>query len=193
MALDIVSIEHLPAQYAVHIALFRQVSNAAFLQQQLLSRNAEFEYAFVDASTILSRTQLLSSIFKAVIAASNKALKTPNVHSETVLSLSASNNITDAYRRFGISPSTQHLAVIKITCPPSVPQPDAIWSHLMTHVQGHPIEPTDMHFAALCDLPKVRKYYKLNGLGWLDAIKSQEQARAEMDKMVLSAMALRGV
>lgn len=52
MSLETVVLEHLPDSHSVRIALFRQVENAAFLHQQLLARNAAFEYAFVDASAV---------------------------------------------------------------------------------------------------------------------------------------------
>lgn len=52
MALETVSLEHVPSSYAVYLTLFRDIQNAAFLQQQLLDRNADFEYAFVDASVV---------------------------------------------------------------------------------------------------------------------------------------------
>ena len=52
MSLETVTLEHLPASLAVHVALFRDVDNPDFLHQQLLSRNAAFEYAFVDASVV---------------------------------------------------------------------------------------------------------------------------------------------
>ena len=119
MALETLALEHLPASHKAHVAFFRGVENAAFLHQRLLNREAEFEYAFVDASVvrastpfpsprhrftgrprrltlsgqILSRRQLLSSVFKSTLAAANGALRTPNVHSEIVIGLSASNNV----------------------------------------------------------------------------------------------------
>lgn len=52
MSLEHVNLEHLPAEYNVHIALFRNVRNASFLHQQLLGRNTDFEYAFIDASVV---------------------------------------------------------------------------------------------------------------------------------------------
>lgn len=52
MALETLALEHVPSDHAVHIALFRDVSNADFLHKQLLSRNADFEYAFIDASIV---------------------------------------------------------------------------------------------------------------------------------------------
>jgi hypothetical protein len=43
---------HLPSELAIHVALCRNLENAAFLRQQLLDGNPEFEYAFLDASTV---------------------------------------------------------------------------------------------------------------------------------------------
>jgi EKC/KEOPS complex subunit CGI121/TPRKB len=93
MALEAVTLEHLPASNKVYVALFRDVKNAAFLHQQLLARNPEFEYAFIDASVVVSRLQLLSAVFKATSTAVNGALRTPNVHSEIVCTMSSSNNV----------------------------------------------------------------------------------------------------
>lgn len=52
MDLEIVKLEHIPETYTIHIALFQDVKNAAFLHEQLLGRNADFEYAFIDASIV---------------------------------------------------------------------------------------------------------------------------------------------
>jgi EKC/KEOPS complex subunit CGI121/TPRKB len=46
-----IQLAHLP-QHPVHISLFKDVRNSAFLRQQLLAGNAEFEYGFVDATTV---------------------------------------------------------------------------------------------------------------------------------------------
>ena len=43
---------HLPPSLAVHVAFYQDVQNASFLRQQLLQCNPEFEYAFIDASTV---------------------------------------------------------------------------------------------------------------------------------------------
>lgn len=43
---------HLPTDLAVHVALFQNLKNAAFLRRQLLDGNADFEYALIDASVV---------------------------------------------------------------------------------------------------------------------------------------------
>lgn len=43
---------HLP-NHDVYVLLFKDVTNAAFLRQQLLAGNADFEYAFLDATKVI--------------------------------------------------------------------------------------------------------------------------------------------
>lgn len=52
MALETVPLEHIPASHTIHISFFKDVQNAAFLHEQLLARNADFEYALIDASVV---------------------------------------------------------------------------------------------------------------------------------------------
>lgn len=52
---------------------------------------------------------------------------------------------------------------------------------------------TDEQISTATDLPKVRKYYKLNGLKWLDDIQDEKVKKREMESLVIGAMALRGV
>lgn len=91
--LETVPLEHVPATHRTHVAFFKDVANAAFLQAQLLARNADFEYAFVDATAVVSRRHLLAAAYKALSALLDGRLRAPNVHAETVIALSASNNV----------------------------------------------------------------------------------------------------
>jgi len=50
--LQTITPEHLPADYKLHIAVYREVKNASFLHQQLLAGNTDFEYAFIDATVV---------------------------------------------------------------------------------------------------------------------------------------------
>ncbi|OLN86598.1 EKC/KEOPS complex subunit [Colletotrichum chlorophyti] len=192
--IEIIPIDHVPADHALHVAFFKDVQNAAFLHEQLRARNPEFEYALIDASVAVSRTHILAAAFKAVTAKVDGSLKTPNVHSELVMSLSPSKNIVEAYRRYGISPSSMDVIAIKITSPSagsSSLTAEEVEKHLTEHVQGTPVPFTDESIATCTDWPKVRKYYKLNGLAWLDAIKDETERREQLETLVLGAMALR--
>jgi hypothetical protein len=50
--LQTLQLEHLPPNHDIHIALYRNVQNAPFLQQQLLDGNTNFEYALIDGSVV---------------------------------------------------------------------------------------------------------------------------------------------
>lgn len=39
-------------RYPVHVALFKDVTNADYLRSQLLEANADFDYAFLDAEMV---------------------------------------------------------------------------------------------------------------------------------------------
>ncbi|KAJ1330895.1 Kinase binding protein CGI-121 [Microdochium nivale] len=220
-ALETIQLEHVPSTHSVHVALYRDVQNAEFLQQQLLARNQEFEYAFIDASCIISRLQVLAAVHKAVMIQSGGNMKTPNIHSEIVCSLSPTNNIAEAYRRFGITPSSKDIVIVKVlispspfttttsTSPPLPPQQqqqqqsaETVAAHLTAHVQGTPEPFTDAALAQSTDWVKVRKYYKLNGPGVAVLGGGQpksggdggdEATRRELETLVLGGMALRGI
>ncbi|KAI5865770.1 CGI-121-domain-containing protein [Durotheca rogersii] len=199
LILEPIQIEHVPATHTVHVAVFRDVTNAAFLHEQLLGRNAAFEYALIDASSVVSRLHVLAAAYKAVSALLAGALRTPNVHSEIVCALSPNNNISEAYRRFGVTPATRHLVVVKVLVAPSALTPDAVRAHLRAHVAGVPVPFADAALRGsggapgLADWPKVRRYYKLNGIRWLDDLADADARAAETEALVLGAMALRGL
>jgi len=52
MILQTLYLENIPQSHEVHIAAFKDVTNASFLRDQLLAGNTDFEYAFVDARTV---------------------------------------------------------------------------------------------------------------------------------------------
>lgn len=55
------------------------------------------------------------------------------------------------------------------------------------------MELTDEALVEITDLQKVRKYYKLNGLPWLDSLKDEKAKRKELEGLILGGMALRGI
>lgn len=74
-----------------------------------------------------------------------------------------------------------------------MPSSDAIWQHLQANVQGEATAATDENIHAATDLVKIRKYYKLNGLKWLEAIKDDKEMRLEMEVLAIGSMAIRGL
>lgn len=91
--MESITLPHLPDS-PIQVGLFKNVQNAAFLRQQLLKGNTDFEYAFLDASVLLSRSHVLAACFRAISDSLSNRLKSRNVHSEVVFSLSPNNNVS---------------------------------------------------------------------------------------------------
>ena len=53
------NIAHVAHSTPVFAALFKDVENAAFLRRQLVEANADYEYAFLDASTVSKRVKFV--------------------------------------------------------------------------------------------------------------------------------------
>lgn len=110
MSLEKLDLEHIPPSYQVYAAYFRDVANTEFLHKQLLSRNTEFQYAFIDASSVISRLHILSAVYSAVNVLLDGTLRTPNVHSEMVVSLNINNNVRS--HPFSVSPDPDSMLTL---------------------------------------------------------------------------------
>ena len=102
--MEIIALPHLPQQ-PLRVCLFKDVKNVPFLRQQLLDGNTEYEYAFLDASVLLSRNHVFAACFRAINDMVNGRLKSRNVHSEIVFSLSPNNNVSLPHYAIAYLPS----------------------------------------------------------------------------------------
>jgi len=148
-------------------------------------------------------------------------LRSRNVHSEIVFSLSPNNNvrrlftlylltswfvastdtnaqIAESFRRFGISPTTTNLLVIKVSTPSSPFTGSEIQDHLLTAVEGAQIPFSDTELRDMTDLARIRKIYKLNASGGakkavngINGVSANDESK-ELEVLVLGSMALRG-
>ncbi|KAI9037771.1 EKC/KEOPS complex subunit CGI121/TPRKB [Aspergillus affinis] len=193
-SLETISLAHLPSSLPVHVALYRDLKNAPFLRQQLISGNAEFEYAFIDASMVLSKTHALSAVFRAVNDYLNDRLKSRNVHSETVFALNPTTNIADSFRKFGITDATKDLLVIKVSVNPSFTH-DTVAAHLSQYIEGSMVPFNDETLSQVADVPKIKKAYKLGALNTTPGNQAngvQDDQMKRLELSVLAAIALRG-
>lgn len=104
--------------------------------------------------------------------------------------------IADAYRRWGITPGkTKDLIVVKVVLLSSAETqtPRAIWDHLQQYVEGTPTPLTDVELAQATDWPKVRKYYRLNGVPALERLTNEQEKRQQSESLAIMGMALRGL
>jgi len=100
MMAEQIHLAHMPPDLAVYLAYYQDVKNASFLRDQLLAGNAQFEYAFIDARMVVSKTHVLAATFRALNDYLNDRLKSRNIHSEIVFALSPNNNVC-LIRNFG--------------------------------------------------------------------------------------------
>ncbi|KAL1962057.1 hypothetical protein VTN77DRAFT_643 [Rasamsonia byssochlamydoides] len=193
--LETIHLSHLPTSMPIHVALYRDLQNARFLREQLLAGNSEFEYAFIDASMVLSRTHILAAVFRAVNDYLNGRLKSRNVHSEIVFSLSPNNNIGESFRKFGLTDSTRNLLVVKVSVNPEITH-DSVADHLGKVIEGTPVPFNDETLCTISDVGKIRKAYKISPLVTKPAAThvngSLDDTRRDLEVSVLGAIALRG-
>ncbi|KAI9859560.1 MAG: hypothetical protein M1824_003726 [Vezdaea acicularis] len=200
MAVHTFRLEHLPLDQSVHVALFRDVRNGAALRQQLLAGNPEYEYAFVDASVIVSRVHALAAVFRAVNDFNHNRLKSRNVHSEIVFCLSPNNNIAESFRRFGVTDSTTNLLAVKVSTAPSITH-ESVQEHLSSVVEGTPVDFADSILQETADFARIKKVYKLinrahgkkkEAAGDLQVVQAPGNDVKDLEIAILGAMALRG-
>ncbi|KAF1966711.1 CGI-121-domain-containing protein [Bimuria novae-zelandiae CBS 107.79] len=190
------TIPHYPT-HPIHIALFRSVRNAAHLRAQLLSANPSFDYAFLDATTILSYHQLLLAAQLALHAHLTGRSKTRTPHSELVFRLHPNNNIGESYRKFGINNASSTLIAIKFSLDPEITG-ESVARHLGEVVEGESVDigPNGEELAMFADVAKIRKIFKLNdgGKGKEGAAVNGEarDERKQMESVILGTIALKG-
>ncbi|KAI8060249.1 kinase binding protein CGI-121-domain-containing protein [Gongronella butleri] len=171
------TIDLYPTVGDVHIALFKNISNAADLRQRLIEQDKTLQCALVDASMVFNTFHALLACTRAVHDWQTDQLKTHNVHSEIVFDFSPNTNIAQTFRRFGIDDQSQHIIVIKLGGSSSEAE-----SFMRDNIKGEmvPLE----QLSQFRDMKKLRKYYQLG-----------DQAN-QLDKvmpLISGAMALKGL
>ncbi|KAI5270189.1 CGI-121-domain-containing protein [Aureobasidium subglaciale] len=191
--LETIALPHLP-QYPLCVGLFKNVKNASFLRQQLLAGNADFEYAFLDASVVLSRMQFLAASFRGINDFASNRMKSHNVHSEIVFSFSPNNNIAESFRRFGISDTTQYVLAIKVLSGSNTTA-ESVSKHLQQNIDGEQVDVSDANLAEVADQARLRKIYKLNvqvRKGAANGTASPVSEIKELETSILGVMVLKG-
>ncbi|KAF2795246.1 CGI-121-domain-containing protein [Melanomma pulvis-pyrius CBS 109.77] len=192
---------HYP-EYPIQIALFKDVTNAAFLRSQLLEANSDFDYAFIDASMILTPTHLLSPVFLSLHLHLTTRLKTRTPHSEIIFRLHPNNNIGESYRKFGISDTTTTLIAVRLSLTPDVTR-ESVAKHLGDVVEGTSVDVGERGemLGEWGDVGLVRKVYKLGDGGGAKGKKGAKgvaigggvDERREMESVILGIMAIKGL
>lgn len=143
-------------QFKISIHKFSNVTNAAEIKQNLLSGNQEYNFAFINSSTIVSSEQLIAAIYRTLLDYTQDKIRTKTLHSEVIFSLSPTQNIMDSLKRFGIQDDSKELVVINIS------ENGAKDDYNLQIISGEEVKVDDDEFAKTVDYKVIKKNYKFD-------------------------------
>ncbi|XP_070709850.1 EKC/KEOPS complex subunit TPRKB [Pempheris klunzingeri] len=139
--------------YTVTQMLFKEVTNAADLRQSAMA--GKINGALINPTMLVSPFQVLVAVNKAVNLQKTGKMKTRSLYSEIIFNLSPTNNISEAFRRFGISDGNDSVLVVLVhTKDESQPLSD-----ITDKVNGRQVPVEDV--SSLSDHEKIKKLYKI--------------------------------
>ncbi|XP_029351239.1 EKC/KEOPS complex subunit TPRKB isoform X2 [Echeneis naucrates] len=139
--------------HAVTQILFRELKNAAELKKSAVE--GKINGALINPAMLVSPFQVLVAANKAVHSQKIGKMKTRSLYSEIIFNLSPTNNISEAFKRFGIADGDESVLVVLVH--------NKDESHhladITAQVDGLQV-PVD-EVSSLSDSAKIRKLYKV--------------------------------
>ncbi|XP_061570423.1 EKC/KEOPS complex subunit TPRKB [Cololabis saira] len=133
--------------------LFTEVRNAAELRQRAVE--GKIDGALINPSMVVDPFQVLVAANKAVHLQTTGKMKTRSLNSEIIYNLSPTNNISEAFKRFGISDGDDSVLVVVV----HNKDEQQFLSDVPTMVDGQQVPAGDV--SCLSDLAKIKKLYKI--------------------------------
>ncbi|KAK7902006.1 hypothetical protein WMY93_018775 [Mugilogobius chulae] len=140
-------------EYKVTQMLFKDVKNAAELRQSAV--DGKFSGALINPTMVVSTFQVLVAANKAVHLQKIGQMKTRSLFSEIIFNLSPTNNISEAFKRFGISDGDSSVLVVLVFTQNDTPA----LSDIVSRVDGHQVPVQDV--SSLLDTAKFKKFFKI--------------------------------
>ncbi|KAF2153861.1 hypothetical protein K461DRAFT_117429 [Myriangium duriaei CBS 260.36] len=142
--LETITLPHLE-QYTIYVVLFRDVRNP----ECLTPTGDQFDYAFLDASMLSSRRQLLDACFVTVHDLAAERLSPWLVHSRIISAVSCFDSAQYPAASFGISPTTRDIVAVKVAMSQDVVDKTIVAEDLLRLIHGLPEPLTDSNLAQL--------------------------------------------
>uniref|UniRef100_A0A3Q3QE98 EKC/KEOPS complex subunit TPRKB n=1 Tax=Monopterus albus TaxID=43700 RepID=A0A3Q3QE98_MONAL len=133
--------------------LFKDVKNAAELRQSAVK--GQISGALINPKMLVNPFQVLVATNKSVHLQKTGKMKTRSLYSEIIFSLSPTNNISEAFKKFGISDGDDSVMVVLVHSRDE----SQLLSDIAAKVDGLQIPVEDV--SLLSDLAKIKKLYKV--------------------------------
>lgn len=156
--------------------LFKDVKNASELRQSAMA--GKVNGALINPTMLVNPFQILVAANKAVLLHKNGKMKTRSLYSEIIFNLSPTNNISEAFKRFGISDGDDSVLVVLI----HQEDESQLLTDITAMVDGRQVPVEEV--SSLSDEAKIKKLYKVT---------SQEEKCGTLLDAVVCRMATKDV
>ncbi|AWO97953.1 putative EKC/KEOPS complex subunit TPRKB [Scophthalmus maximus] len=133
--------------------LFKEVKNAAELRQSAV--DGRINGALINPTMLVNPFQVLVAANKAVHLQLIGKMKTRSLNSEIIFNLSPTNNISEAFKRFGTSDGDESVMLVVVHCK----NESQLLEDIAAQVDGRQVPVEDVSW--LSDLAKIRKLFKV--------------------------------
>uniref|UniRef100_A0A8C5P9H9 EKC/KEOPS complex subunit TPRKB n=1 Tax=Leptobrachium leishanense TaxID=445787 RepID=A0A8C5P9H9_9ANUR len=140
-------------EYKIILLLFKNVRNAAALKEK--AKNGSIDGALLNPAMVVDPLQILVAVNKAIHLQKVGKMKTRTLNAEIIFNLSPTNNISEAFRRFGMSDRDSQVLVI-LTDDGSCTSNS---QEVVSNVEGQQVPLSEL--SQLTEITKVKKLYKI--------------------------------